>query len=104
MTIHRYTRKAYKHQLKQDFESNQYSPKTVDGLLDYLFDEDRYTGYHVYCDKENYSKSTVLQRFNRLWIIPCWWVVAPFKWLATGSAGVSDHSKLGIWLAKITGL
>lgn len=106
MSIHNYTRKAFKHELKKDFEEDKYLPKTVDGLLEYLFDQDvRYKGYHVYLDKEAYSaRSNTTQRLNRLWVVPIWFVIAPFKWLATGSAGVNQHTKLGKWLAKITGL
>lgn len=104
MTIHRYARKAYKHQLNNDFKENKYLPQTVDGLLDYLFDEDSYTGYIVYIDKEDYDKSTIGQRLNRLWVVPVCLVCAPFQWMFTGKTGLSQHSNLGSWVAKITGL
>lgn len=104
MTIHRYARKAFKSQLKKDFQDNKYAPQTVDGLLDYLFDEDRFTGYLVYQDRESYDKTTLGQRLNRLWIVPCWWLAAPILWITTGDAGISQHTKLGEWLAKKTGL
>lgn len=105
MSIHRHAKQAYKHQLKKDFLENKYLPQTVDGLLEYLFDQDiHYNGYIVYQYKESCDKSTVGQRLNRLWAVPCWWLVAPFKWLFTGSSGVNQHTKLGKWLAKVTGL
>lgn len=105
MSIHKRARQAYKHELKKDFQDNKYLPQTVDGLLEYLFDQDvHYNGYVVYQDKESYDKNTVGQRLNRLWVVPIWFVIAPFKWLLTGESGVNQHSKFGGWLAKITGL
>lgn len=108
MTIHRYAHKAYKHQLKKDFEENKYLPKTVDGLLDYLFSEDqwgdKYSNYIVYRDRDSYDKTTLKQRINLLWVFPMWFVFSPFLWLFTGKFRISQHSKLGKWLAKITGL
>lgn len=102
MSIHNRVNETYRHQVLNAFNENKYLPKTPEGLLDFLFAED--SEYLVYHYKEQYDKTTFVQRFNRLWVIPCWWVVAPFKWIITGSAGVNDHTKFAKWLAKITGL
>lgn len=104
MSIHNRVNKAYQTDLLRDFKENKHLPQTPEGLVTYLFDDDIGSGYIVYRYKNQYDKTTFTQRLNRLWVVPCWWVIAPFKWIMTGSAGVNDHDKLGKWLAKITGL
>lgn len=109
MTIHRRANKAYKHQLKKDFEADESLPKTVDGLLSYLFDEDQwddeYSDYIVYKDKQSWEGNTTLaQRLNRLWLFPLVLAYCPIGWVFTGNFGVSQHSKFGKWLANRIGL
>lgn len=104
MSIHNRVNKAYQTDLLKDFKDYPYLPKTPEGLIEYLFDDDIGSDYIVYRFKEQYDKTTLIQRLNRIWVTPIWFVIAPFKWLFTGSSGVNQHTKLGEWLAKITGL
>lgn len=102
MSIHQQLNEAYKHQVLNDFEDNGKFPNTPEGLLDFIKEYDDYIIYH----RENpYSKKTTIwQRLNRFWVLPCCLIAMPFTWLATGRTGVNVHGKFGKWLAKITGL
>ena len=102
MSIHNRVHEAYRNQILNSFKENKYLPKTPEGLLDFLFDDN--SQYRIYHYSDPYVKSTLKQRLNRLWIIPCWWIIAPFKWIFTGSAGVNTHTKFAKWVAKATGL
>lgn len=102
MSIHNRLNEAYRHQILNDFEDNQYYPKTPEGLLEFLYSDE--SNYKIYHYKDIYTKSIWQNRLNRIWVVPIWFVIAPFKWLFTGSSGVNQHTKLGKWLAKITGL
>lgn len=104
MSIHNRVNKAYQSNLLKDFKDCPYLPKTPEGLIEYLFDDDIGSDYIVYRFKEQYDKTTLTQRLNRIWVLPLWFAIAPFKWLLTGHSGVNQHSKFGKWLAKITGL
>lgn len=104
MSIHNRLNKAYQTDLLKDFKDNPYLPKTPEGLIQFLFDDEIESDYVVYRYKEQYDKTTLSQRLNRIWVLPIWFVVAPFKWLLTGSSGVNQHSKYGVWLSRITGL
>jgi len=71
--------------------------------LDVLFDEDG--EYRVYHDADPYAKNnTITSRLHLLWLMPCWMICTPFLWLFTGETGISQHSKLGMWIAKKTGI
>lgn len=102
MSIHNRLHEAYKYQILNDFKDNKYLPKTPEGLLEFLFNDDSL--YRIYYYNDPYTKTTLGQRLNRLWIIPCWWIVAPFKWILTGTAGVNTHTKFAKWVSKATGL
>ena len=106
MSIHNRVNKAYQIDLLRDFKDYPYLPKTPEGLIEFLFDDENEIGsdYVVYRYKERYDKTTLSQRLNRVWVLPIWFIISPFKWLATGSSGVNQQTKLGKWLAKITGL
>jgi len=101
LSIHSRLNEAYKNQVLDDFEQCGFYPNTAEGLLDFIREYDDYVIYHR---KDPYDKTTVLQRLNTLWVVPTWFVISPFLWITTGKAGFSQHSKIGKWLAKITGL
>lgn len=103
MSIHNRVHEAYKHQIEKDFKES-HLPQTINGLLDFLCDDEERGDYRVYHLNDVYEKTTLKQRLNVLWLVPVWWIIAPFKWVFTGKAGVSQHSKVGKWLAKMTGL
>lgn len=44
-----------------------------------------------------------IQRFNLLWVYPVWLLIAPFKWIITGTTGVTKDSKVGKILIKLLG-
>lgn len=101
MSIHNRVHEVYRSQLERDLlDRKVYS---VSGALDVLFDEDG--DYRIYHDADPYSKNnTINSRLHLLWLTPCWIVCAPFLWLFTGEIGISQHSKLGKWIAKKTGI
>lgn len=102
MSIHNRVHEAYKHKILAQFKENKYLPQTPEGLLDFLFGDD--SEYRVYYYDDIYTKRTVINRLNTLWLLPTWVVCAPFLWLSTGETGINQHSKLGKWIAKVTGL
>ncbi len=105
MGIHNRAVEAYKFQILKDFKEDGRFPNTVEGLADFLTDDEKYNGYIVYHEKDPYNyDTTIWQRLNRLWVLPCCLIAMPFTWLATGQTGVNVHGKFGKWLAKITGL
>lgn len=102
MSIWNQAKEAYKYQILKDFKDNGNFPNTPEGLLDFIDEYNDYVIYH-YGGWGNY-KTTIWQRLNRLWVLPCYLIAMPFTWLATGQTGVNVHGKFGKWLAKITGL
>lgn len=102
MSIHNRVHEAYKYKLLAEFKDNKYLPQTPEGLLEFLFDED--SEYRIYYYDDPYTKRSVVHRLNTLWMLPIWAVCAPFLWLFTGETGINQHSKLGKWIAKVTGL
>ena len=48
--------------------------------------------------------ATFLQRLNRLWFVPVWFLTVPFQWLFRGRVGFNTTSKLGRLCQRITGL
>jgi hypothetical protein len=104
MSIHNRVQEAYKYKLLAEFKENKYLPQTPEGLLEFLFDDDSEYRIYYYNDPWGSSKRTIGNRLNTLWMLPIWAVCAPFLWLFTGEAGINQHSKLGKWIAKVTGL
>lgn len=49
-------------------------------------------------------KTTLLQRFNMIWVWPLFMITVPFQWLFLGKVGINGHSKFGKWILKITGV
>lgn len=70
MSIHNRLNEAYKHKILEEFKENKYLPKTPEGLLDYLFDDDSI--YKIYYYEDPYSKSKLAHRLNTLWVVPLW--------------------------------
>lgn len=102
MSIHNRVHEAYRFKILSEFKENKYLPNTAEGMLEFLFSDN--SEYRIYYYEDPYNKTTLGQRLNRLWIIPCWWLIAPFKWILTGSAGVNTHTKFAKWVAKVTGI
>lgn len=77
-------------------------------VLDLLYgkySDDEGSDYRVYHYLDPYkTKSTLFQRFNTLWIVPLFYLSCPFQWLFFGKVGVNQHSKLGKFIFKATGL
>ncbi|HGE8284279.1 TPA: hypothetical protein ACGD48_004790 [Serratia marcescens] len=48
--------------------------------------------------------ATFIQRINRLWFVPIYLLTIPFQWFFRGHVGVSNNSKLGALISKLTGL
>lgn len=102
MSIHNRVHSAYKFKILAEFKENKYLPQTPEGLLEFLFDED--SEYVIYYYKDPYTKSTLKHRLNTMWMLPLWFVCAPILWVFTGDTGINQHSKLGKWISKVTGL
>lgn len=102
MSIHNRVHEAHRYALLAQFKANKYLPQTPEGLLEFLFDED--SEYRIYYYDDPYTKSTLKHRLNTMWMLPLWFVCAPFLWVFTGNTGINQHSKLGKWISKVTGL
>ena len=102
MSIHNRVHKAYYFKVLSEFKENKYLPQTPEGMLDFLFEDN--SDYVVYYYNDPYTKSTLKHRLNTMWMLPLWFVCAPFLWVFTGDTGINQHSKLGKWISKVTGL
>lgn len=102
MSIHNRLHSAYKFKVLSEFKENKYLPQTPEGMLDFLFEDN--SDYVIYYYNDPYTKSTLKHRLNTMWMLPLWLVCAPFLWVFTGDTGINQHSKLGKWISKVTGL
>lgn len=102
MSLYQRMHKAHRYIVERDVGVDA----TAKQVLDHLFgDYDEATEYVVYHYNDPYTKpSTLLQRFNRLWVVPVFYIFLPFQWLFTGEVGIKDHTKFGEFIHKITGL
>ena len=102
MSLYQQMYKAHRYVVERDVGKDA----TAKDVLDHLFgDYDENVEYVVYHYNDPYTKpSTLLQRLNRLWVIPVFYICVPFQWMFTGSVGLNDHTKLGGFVHKITGL
>ena len=103
MSIHNRAVEAYRFQIEKAFKESNHHPQTVQGLFDFLCDEEEHFIVYHY-DDIYHEKTTLKQRLNRMWIMPLYLCIAPFKWLITGTMGIHPHTKLAKWVAKATGL
>jgi hypothetical protein len=101
MSIHNRVHEAHRYTVLAQFKANKYLPQTPEGMLEFLFDED--SEYRIYYYDDPYTESTLTHRLNTLWMLPIWFVCAPFLWVFTGKTGINQHSKLGKWISKMTG-
>jgi hypothetical protein len=87
----RKTTKPYKHLIKKELEKNP----TADDVLEHLFgDRDGWVNSRYTIREYTESKANIIQRINLLWVWPCYMIlIAPFKWILTGSTGVKSESK-----------
>lgn len=102
MSIHNRVHEAYRFKILSEFKENKYLPQTPEGLLEFLFNED--SEYRIYYYDDPYTNNTISQRLNTMWVLPLWFVCAPFLWVFTGNTGINQHSKLGKWISKVTGV
>ena len=102
MSIHNRVHEAHRYTVLAQFKANKYLPQTPEGMLDFLFEDN--SDYVVYYYNDPYTKSTLKHRLNIMWMVPLWFVCAPFLWVFTGDTGINQHSKLGKWISKVTGL
>lgn len=79
-------------------------------LLDTLFGkyndgESEYVIYRYDNDSEweHSRRSTLLQRFNMIWVWPLFMITVPFQWLFLGKVGLNSHSKFGKFVMKLIG-
>lgn len=103
MSLYQRMHKAHRYIVEREVGKDA----TAKQVLDHMFGtyDDAHSEYVVYHYNDPYTKpSTVLQRFNRLWVVPLFFICAPFQWLFTGDIGLNDHTKLGEFVHKITGL
>lgn len=101
MSIHNRVHSAYKFKILSEFKENKYLPQTPEGMLEFLFEDN--SEYRIYYYDDPYTKNTIGQRLNTMWMLPLWFVCAPFLWVFTGDTGINQHSKLGKWISKMTG-
>lgn len=78
---------------------------TKDELITLLFgnrDNDYTSNFIVKC-YDNYSKRTIWNRLNMLWVYPIFLMLLPFQYIITGDTGVNRNTKIGRivdWLVK----
>lgn len=102
MSLYQRMYKAHRYVVEREVGKDATAAQVLDCLFGTYDENVEYVVYHY---NDPYTKeSTVLQRLNRLWVVPAFWLCAPFQWFFTGDVGVNDHSKLGEFLHKITGL
>lgn len=88
--------KPYKHKILEEIKNDRgIENPTAEQILDHLFGN--YEGW-VASDytvrKYKSVKTNVIQRFNALWVYPCYFVfVAPIRWLMVGYTGVPTESR-----------
>lgn len=102
MSIHNRVHEAHYYTILNEFKENKYLPQTPEGMLEFLFADN--SEYRIYYYDDSYTKSTLAHRLNTLWMLPVWFVCAPFLWMFTGKTGINQHSKLGKWISKVTGM
>ena len=78
---------------------------TKDELVELMFGNayNDYSGNFIVKSYDSYSKRTVWNRLNLLWIYPLFLVAIPFQYLITGDTGVNRNTKFGRivdWLVK----
>lgn len=101
MSIYRSVSPAYRFMVEAEVRKDA----TAREVLDHLFGTyDECSDYAIYRRKDYKDKSTLLQRFNMLWVVPVFYLVSPVQWLFSGRVGVSSHTKLGKFIHKITGI
>ena len=102
MSIHNRVHEAHYYTILNEFKENRYLPQTPEGMLEFLFADN--SEYRIYYYDDPYTKSTLTHRLNTVWMLPLWFVCAPFLWMVTGKTGINQHSKLGKWISKVTGM
>lgn len=96
-------RSLYRHELKEALE--EYNCKTVDDVLDIIFggyDNDYWTDFVVY-RKGFHPKTTMLNRFNTIWVYPLFILCVPFRYVMFGSVGFNRDSKIGKFILDLVG-
>lgn len=80
--------------MKQNIIKEVGGNPTVDELLTYMLGDDYSDGeYLVY--RYEYSKRSLMNRVNMLWVYPTFLISMPFIWLFTGGTGVTRSSRIG---------
>lgn len=85
------TRSAYKSEILKEMHE---SPSAKDVLDHLIGDNDGWVNSDYQLRKYDYCKNTVLQRINSFWVIPLYaLLIAPLRWIFTGSTGMKTDSK-----------
>ena len=99
------SRKLYRHELKGLMVDKNCT--TADDLLNLLFlgdaasrEDTQLVVKYRYPDA---VRSTMINRINRLWVLPIFIALIPFRYVAFGDYTVNEHSRLGKILTFLLG-
>lgn len=101
------TNEAYRHVIERELKESFGESFTANDVLKHFFGDynNEYRSYSRYT-LHQYTKprQSAVQRLNILWVWPLYAaLVAPIKWIITGSSGVKAESKAGKILSFLLG-
>lgn len=94
--LQRESLKPYKHKILAEIKEQRGIENPSAGqLLEHLFgDYDGWVASKYTVRKYKSVKTNAIQRFNALWVYPCYFVfVAPIRWLIAGHTGVETEPR-----------
>ena len=103
MNLFKQQRSTYKQDIKNKAGGDK---ATADSILDLLFGTyyNDYDSEYVVTWEGSYSKEkNIWNRLAFLAILPFFVITIPFQWLLLGKVGVSQNSKFGRVILKLTG-
>ncbi|EPS0409769.1 hypothetical protein ACVAPW_000914 [Shigella sonnei] len=111
--IEKEEKKAHRHQFEQElmelYGAEKFDEFTKNKILGHLFgsvenDYSPESEFKIYWRYDPDVKTSPLQRINLLWVWPLYMIiVAPIKFIVTGSTGTSKDSMMGRVLSKLVG-
>lgn len=93
----------YRHGVKEILDNHKC--ETIDDALDVIlggYDNDYWTDLVVYRRCED-TKTTMLNRFNTLWVYPIFIVCIPFRYVLFGETGFNRDTKFGKFVLDLVG-
>lgn len=104
-------KEAYSFQFEQELKDlwgyEKFDKFTKDKIIEHLFgngDHYSHSKFKVVHRRNPYIETTPLQRINRLWVFPLYFIfVAPYNYIVKGDSWTDSESKFGKFLSKLIG-